>query len=380
MKKKLEQLKRKLNRKGDEGVAEAPADALADTPVDNDIDAERASILERGKNYIKPMSLNPQKALKITGIIIGVLLVGIVLLFALLIYRFKSDSDLVYGASRIIPYPAACVDGSAQLLPYPALCAGGSYVTYREYLFELRSLKSYSSNPIGGGEGIDFTTEEGQAQLETLRTLAMAEAQRKVVVEELAREREVSVSKEELDETIQQYIENEGGEEQLEEAIESFYGWNLSDFRSVIHVQLLQQKLAEQEAEVVLARVEAGEDFAELAREFSSDGSASEGGDLGFVTDETQFVPEFLDAALALEPGEVSGLVESQYGYHIIKATERDEEEGLRVSHILIDPSSVQGEIQRRLDEVEVRNYIGVSSEPQQPETTEPPQEEGTEE
>jgi len=72
-------------------------------------------------------------------------------------------------------------------------------------------------------------------------------------------------------------------------------------------------------AEALLGRIRAGEDFAKLAKEYSDDpGSSGNGGDLGFFSTGSM-VPEFEDAAFALKPGEVSGVIKSPYGYHIIK-------------------------------------------------------------
>lgn len=69
-------------------------------------------------------------------------------------------------------------------------------------------------------------------------------------------------------------------------------------------------------------RALAGEDFAELAREFGQDGTAQQGGDLGFFP-RGQMMGPFEEAAFALQPGQISDIVETPYGYHVIKVEER---------------------------------------------------------
>lgn len=78
---------------------------------------------------------------------------------------------------------------------------------------------------------------------------------------------------------------------------------------------------AKTKAEALLARIKAGEDFATLAKENSDCPSAAKGGDLGLFG-KGSMVPEFEKAAFALEVGQVSDVVETQFGYHIIKKTD----------------------------------------------------------
>jgi peptidyl-prolyl cis-trans isomerase C len=84
------------------------------------------------------------------------------------------------------------------------------------------------------------------------------------------------------------------------------------------------RKKAKEKAEALLKRVKAGEDFAALAKSDSTCPSASQGGDLGNFS-RGQMVPPFEKAAFALKKGEVSEVVETQFGYHIIKLTEKQE-------------------------------------------------------
>jgi len=79
------------------------------------------------------------------------------------------------------------------------------------------------------------------------------------------------------------------------------------------------KKKARTEAQSVLAQVRKGGDFAALAKQYSQDpGSAANGGDMGFVP-RGQTVPVFEQAAFALKPGQLSGVVESPFGFHLIK-------------------------------------------------------------
>ncbi len=103
-------------------------------------------------------------------------------------------------------------------------------------------------------------------------------------------------------------------------------------------------------------RLADGEDFIALAKEHSQDGSAADGGDLGWFTRE-QMVKAFSDAAFALKPGETSAPVRSEFGYHLIKTEEHRPasttpfEEAEPTIQQLLAEEKAAGKMQEVLDE-----------------------------
>jgi peptidyl-prolyl cis-trans isomerase SurA len=88
-------------------------------------------------------------------------------------------------------------------------------------------------------------------------------------------------------------------------------------------------------AQSILDSIKAGADFAELARTHSEDpGSAEQGGDLGFVK-RGVFYPEFESAAFSMDQGQISEIVESPVGFHIIQLVEK-RGESIHTKHILV--------------------------------------------
>lgn len=115
------------------------------------------------------------------------------------------------------------------------------------------------------------------------------------------------------------------------EEIEEYYNRHLKEYwvpeklqlRHILFLmddKLLEEdkRIKKQKAHLALKKIRSGEDFIAVAKEFSEDISASTGGDLGEI-ERGKMVPEFEKAAFLLKEGEVSGLVETPYGLHIIK-------------------------------------------------------------
>ena len=115
-----------------------------------------------------------------------------------------------------------------------------------------------------------------------------------------------------------------------------------------------QKTQARTKIDAVRQKAVEGQDFAALAKEYSEGPSGSRGGDLGYFS-RGQMVKPFEDAAFALPVGEVSGIVETQFGYHIIMVTDRE-----AASVISYDTAKVQIVEKLRQDKsrLEIQRYI----------------------
>ncbi len=100
-------------------------------------------------------------------------------------------------------------------------------------------------------------------------------------------------------------------------------------------------------AALIRDKAVSGENFEILARNYSDDPSSENGGDLGWFS-RGEMVPPFEDAAFALQPGEISGVVETVFGFHVIKVTGRKGDRA-KASHILIKLAPGEEDRQKKL-------------------------------
>lgn len=208
-----------------------------------------------------------------------------------------------------------------------------------------RELGQYEASLLS--QGIDPNSPDGQAHLAQARAWILDWMISEVLIEQAAVAAGVGVSDAEVDADMQEMIAESGGEEPFLAKLAE-WGETYEDAWQKERTQLIGMAMTQrivdsvpttaehvharhilvdtpQEAERILAQLQAGADFAALARTYSQDTSTREsGGDLGFFPRGILVAPEVDEAAFALQPGQFSGVVTSSLGYHIVQVIERD--------------------------------------------------------
>jgi len=124
-----------------------------------------------------------------------------------------------------------------------------------------------------------------------------------------------------------------------------------------------QKADAKKKIEEAKAKLDKGEKFEDVAKEYSEDGSAQNGGDLGWFG-KGRMVPEFEEVAFTLKEGETSDIVESQFGYHIIKVTgttegfdkmEQEKKDEIRKALLQADQAALQTALDKAIDNADVK-------------------------
>ena len=298
-------------------------------------------------------------AIKVGAVVVAVLVVVLVL-FGVLIYGYKSENPAVKAVAQVVPYPVEKVNGRL--------------VSYNDYLFEVEANKrAYQNNAkLNNQQPVDFGSADGKKLVTQIKQHALDKLKSDALVAQLADQKHVKVTDKEVNDLINQLYQRYGGKATLLKTLNQIYGWNLNDLHRVVYKQLLAKDLedkvtadpavdatAKKTAESVLSDIKGGADFGDMAKKKSQASDAASGGDLGFFT-KGQLPDNEQAAAEALQPGQVSDVIKTQYGYEIIKVLEKKDDGSIHAQHILIKTVDFNSWFQAQLNQAKTTKYIKV--------------------
>jgi peptidyl-prolyl cis-trans isomerase C len=278
--------------------------------------------------------------------------------------------------------PATATPVPPTATPEPPLAArvNGEPIYAAEYESELELYRASLT-----AQDIDPSSQEGQEKLDQAREQVLDVMIEQVLIEQAARDVGVEVTDAEVDQYMQEMAAEAGGEEAFRSKLEA-WGETYEGAKREVRAQLIGMAMTErvvsdvpQSAEQVHARhilvdtaeeagrlhaqLEAGADFASLARAHSQDTSTREnGGDLGYFPRGILVSSEVEEAAFSLQPGQFSDVITSVLGYHIVQVVERDPDRSISPENLqLLREQAVQDWIRSLWAQAEVERFVGAS-------------------
>lgn len=281
------------------------------------IGQHREATIKTAKKYKYPFQQAKYKVLIGASVALVVVLAAFTAFSWWMLYVKQDTSDFYYTATKFIPIPVAEVDGEK--------------VPYGDYMRRVRASIYYLENQ----ENRDLSTSDGQRELNYTRRVNLEEAERVAYAEKIAKEQDISVTEEEINDNIATALntgsDNAISERAFENSIWRYYGWDMRDYRHIVKNRLLLRKAmfaVDTEALGTINSLEAqldqGGDFAELAKNNSDDEiTRDNGGDVGVVGVDNIDNNGLIAAAKSLNQGETSGVIEGVDAFYIIKLTNK---------------------------------------------------------
>lgn len=348
MKKRLNKLvPKRLRRNKDSSGAKENVPRITNETVAE----HREEVLKSARKYIYPLQHSKHRIVLIST---GLFIATIIAFFAyctLALYRFQNSSTFLYRVTQVIPFPVART--------------GGQFVSYENYLFELRHYTHYYETQLK----VNFENGKDREQLNQFKRRALDKIINDAYVKQLAAKHNVTVSEQEVNDQIT-IVRNQNRlgstEKVFEDVIKDYWGWTVDDFKRSLRTTLLAQKVvaeldteANQKAEAALAELKSGADFGEVAKKYSEDPSKDNGGELGFAVDRTskEVSAQATDALFRLQPGQTTEIVNTGYALEILKNIETNGDK-IRAARIVINFKNIDSFVNDLKEKQPYTQYI----------------------
>lgn len=287
----------------------------------------------------------------LAGIVVGVYLVT-----ALGVYAFGWRGPRTTAWTKYVPLPAANV--------------GWHLLSVHAWLVQYQAM-THNSDQLTATSPAAFPPKSASQNAEVAATKIVRDA----ALASILRGFHLTVSSSDIEQAYQAQLAQTGNSANIPSVIRQLYNWTPEQFKqhvlwTVVARDKLQEHLSYDEtlntsslrqANAVLDLVKAGkQSFEDIARSYSDDAHGAQGGDMGVVPRGT-LVKEVDDAAFSLPLNQVSDLLHSKYGFHIIKVTQRSTDNGQDQAHIFeifIAAPSVDQYVTARLKEEPVAFWL----------------------
>lgn len=276
-----------------------------------------ASVLESKKTGQAVKSKHNKYRLIVVFGAVVILITVVAIGFGVGLYVFNWDNPTVRFITTIIPYPAAIVNTSL--------------VPYGEWQTQVDSLSKYYQSVQR------VNNEVAVPALSEIKRLVFDRLINSALINQAANKYDIAVTNDELQKQINNLSAEIGGFSILQSRIQSLYGWSIAKYQQeVVGPALLKSKLSiaimldDRINYAARAKIKALADelaknpslFELFSGQYSEDSTAVRGGDLGYFG-MGEMVPEFEQAVAQLKPGQISGVVKTRFGYHLIRLDEK---------------------------------------------------------
>lgn len=305
-------LKEKLKKVRKQEEEDRPSRITNETVAEH-----REQILAGGRRFKYPIQVAKHR-LVIMSVAIGIITVVLLIAFVWQqLYLAQNTSKFMYRLTQLVPVPVATVDGET--------------VRYSDFLKKYRS----SIHALQQQNSINLRTEDGKRQAEYIKRTQLDTVEKDAYAIKLARENNVSVTNQEVDNFINKDLASKSVSLEAYEktVLASFYDWTLADYREVVRVELLKRRVsfkidsaAQREIRAIEKRLFANEDFATVAKQVSDDVTTKDvGGDVGSLPLDNQDSNGLIAAAKGMAIGQVSAPIMGTDGYYLIKLVSKSD-------------------------------------------------------
>lgn len=289
-----------------------------------------------------------------------IIVVGYIVLVGALIYIFGINNKITKLSAKLIPYPVVIIKTT-------------NFVSVSELNDNLASIKKfYESQDFSKiGLRVDFSTEDGKKRLKIRERQLINKMVEDKIIEILARQKGVKITKEIIDQEIGRKMEEYGDAQSIENKLTNLYGWTMEDLKKkIVKADLYKEELEkifqlqnnsndELRDKINKANEEltSGKDFSEVVRNYSEGPSAQNGGEIGWISQD-QLIPVLAGEIFNIDKGKRSGILESELGYHIVEMEDKkieNENELVRIRQIFVRKKTFSDWLGENMKDIKVR-------------------------